>query len=85
MLELREKEASGVPLLGTFVIHIAGLLNEAISGCRFRSHMEFVLVKDKVKVGVKPACDAAVVAIVNETSMPVLLIEYKPVVDIYPI
>ena len=81
MLELHEKEASGGPLLGTFVIHIAGLLNEAISGCRFHSHMEFVLVKDKVKVGVKPACDAAVVAIVNETSRPVLLIEYKPVVD----
>ena len=78
MLHYRKKKASGVPLLGTFILHISGLLNKAISGCRFSSDMEFVLIKENVKVGMKPACD---VAIVHEVDRPVLLVEYKPKLD----
>ena len=41
--------------------------------------MEFPVVVDKIKPGVKPACDAAMVAIVDGNEKPVLF-EYKPTV-----
>ena len=33
-------------------------------------------------MGTKPACDGAVTAITSETHMPIILFEYKPVVDL---
>ena len=64
-------------------IIIANELSKTIPNGDFRADMEFPLVVDKVKPGVKPASDAAVVAAITSKSIrkPILLYKYKPVVD----
>ena len=62
------------------LLHI--LRSKTIHNSAFEADMEFPLVVDKVKPGVKPASDAAVVvAITSKSTKPILLYEYKPVVD----
>ena len=79
---LKEKEACGVPLLVNCVTYLAIELSKTIPNGAFEADMEFPLVVDKVKPGVKPASDAAVVAaITSKSTKPILLNEYKPVVD----
>ena len=83
MTRLHEKEACGVPLLGAFVTHLAGELTRTTSGnVFFSSDMEFPVVKHKLKPG---ACDGAIRAVVHvrvqRKENPILLFEYKPVVD----
>ena len=82
MLSLHDKEACGAPILGSFVTYLAIELRKTIPNRAFKADMEFALVVDKVNPGVKPASDAAVVAITSKsTRKPILLYEYKPVVD----
>lgn len=80
MINLAMKEACGIPLLGTIAMCLAKALTSVIPGHTFKAEMEFA-VKDKLKKGVKPSCDGAVAALRSESNMPVLLFEYKPVVD----
>ena len=47
------------------------------NGCLL-SDMEFAFITEKLKSGVKPACDGAVVALINDAKKPIM---YKPVVD----
>ena len=46
--------------------------------------MDFAIVRDTVKQGTKPSSDGAVCAIIygNDGIRPVVLLKYKPVVDI---
>ena len=80
---LHRKEACGVPLLGSFLTCLVTELRETIPNSAFTADMEFPLVVDKVNPGVKPASDGAVVAAITSksTRKPLLLYEYKPVVD----
>ena len=81
MLNLHQKEASGIPLLGSFVAYLADELTKAMNKT-FSADMEYHLVVDTGKSGAKPASDAAVVAITTEfIEKPIILYEYKPVVD----
>ena len=83
MLNLIDKEACGIPLLGAFVVELAGHLAGAMS-LEIKADMEFPVVKEKTeKPGTKPACDGAICAIVSCDSSisPLIIYEYKPVVD----
>ena len=77
------KEANAYPLLGMFSLCIAKELTNNISGHQFKIDTQFPVVKEKVKFGVKPSCDAATCAIVSLDGdlSPVILYEYKPTVD----
>ena len=83
MPELNQKEACGVPLLGSFVAYLATELNKIINNSGFT---EFPLVLDVVKSGAKPASDSAIAKSVYSDkkliSKPIVLYEYKPTV--YP-
>ena len=81
MLDLKVKEACGIPLLGTIAMSLAEALTNVIPGHTYRAEMEFPVIKHRMKTGVKPSCDGAVTAVTSETTMSVLLFEYKPVVD----
>ena len=78
MLNWRDKEACGIPLLGTFAMDLAEQLSQK-QEVEFRTDMEFPVVTDKLKQGKKPACDSAVWAILMKRELPVVLYEYKPV------
>ena len=80
MKELHYKEACGIPLLGVFVAHLAKTLTDTTS-FEILADMEFSVVTHKLKSGVKPASDAAMVVALVYAVKPVLLYEYKPVVD----
>ena len=58
-------------------------LTEEVVGWSFRGDMEYMVLKTK-KPGSNPATDAAVIAIttVAEKALPMILFEYKPVVDL---
>ena len=65
---------------------LANGLSQQIPNCRFISDMEFSVIKDTLKSGVKPSCDGAVDALLTDRSPanglePLLLYEYKLVVD----
>ena len=79
MLNLINKEACGIPLLGAFAAELADHLSLAMS-LEIKADMEFPVVKEKTG---KPACDGAICAIVSCASKisPLILYEYKPVVD----
>ena len=79
MKEFREREACGLPLLLFTIGLVEGLERLERSWCLYAT-MEFPVVVDKLKPGVKPACDAAVVAIVDGNEKPVVLFDYKPTV-----
>ena len=80
MMELREREACGLPILGSFTIALVEGLEQLERSWCFYATMEFPVIVEKIKSGVKPACDAAVVAIVDGSKKPLVLFEYKPVV-----
>ena len=83
MLNLINKEACGIPLLGVFAAELADNLALAMS-LEIKADMEFPVVKEKTgKPGTKPACDGAICAIVSCASKigPLILYEYKPTVD----
>lgn len=79
MADVRSSKACGIPLLGTFALYLADALTDTDQ--TLKVVMEFAVIKDKVKVGAKPSCDGAIAAIVSNTKIPILLFEYKPVVD----
>ena len=83
MLNLINKEACGIPLLGAFAAELADHLALAMS-LEIKADMEFPVVKEKTrKPGTKPACDGAICAIVSCASKisPLILYEYNPTVD----
>ena len=83
MLNLINKEACGIPLLGVFAAELADHLAVAMS-LEIKADMEFPVVKEKTgKPGTKPACDGAICAIVSCASKisPLILYEYNPTVD----
>ena len=80
MKELHSKEACGIPLLGVFVAHLALTLTDTTK-LSFLADMEFSVVRHKMQRGTKPASDAALVVALVHQVKPVLLFEYKPVVD----
>ena len=80
MKEFREREACGLPLLGSFTIALVEGLKQLERSWCFYATMEFPVIVEKIKSGVKPACDAAVVAIVDGNEKPLVLFEYKPAV-----
>ena len=83
MLNLINKEACGIPLLGVFAAELADHLALAMS-LEIKADMEFPVVKEKTgKPGAKPACDGAICAIVSSAFKiaPLKLYEYKPTVD----
>lgn len=77
MLNFRDKETCGIPLLGMFVVELAQQLTKILDA-DFKVDMEFMVVVDKIKSGQKPAADTAVCAIAMTTNKPVTL---KPIVD----
>ena len=81
MKEFREREACGIPLLGLFAIGVVEGLERIDKSWSLYATMEFPVVVDKLKWGVRPACDAAVVAIIDGNEKPLVLFEYKPIVD----
>ena len=81
MKELHYKEACGIPLLEVFVAHLAKTLTDTTS-FDFLADMEYSVVTHKLKQGMKPASDAAMVVALVHQLKPVLLYEYKPVVDL---
>ncbi len=50
----------------------------------FQVDMEFTVVVDTIKPGQKPATDTAVCVVTTHLTKPVILFEYKPVVDLRP-
>ena len=80
MKDLHSKEACGLPLLGVFVAHLAKTLTDTTK-LSFLADMEFSVVTHKLQRGTKPASDAALVVALVLQLKPVLLFEYKPVVD----
>ena len=85
---LKVKEACGTPLLGVFSVCLAKVLTTLHEHNTYKAEMEFTLIKEKLKSGAKPSCDAAIninttTAVVNvgNKTAPVLLFEYKPIVD----
>lgn len=83
-LHITEKEASGIPLFGIFIMGIVRGLRQQIHDFILWCDMEFVVYENK-KRGTNPSTDTAVVAITTSSAMktiehPVILYEYKPVV-----
>ena len=87
-LHFRLKEASGIPLLGTFLAEVARQLSARVQ-VDHSVDMQFPVVVDTLKRGQKPACDGALCAILKSSHLgcqphsilPVVLYEYKPIVD----
>jgi hypothetical protein len=84
MLGMHQKEASGVPLLAVFILNIVQKLNEQFVDLKFSADMEYT-VMDTKRAGVNPSCDTAmVVTVLSQTdNQPILLYEYKPMVNEY--
>lgn len=84
---LRKKEASGIPLLGAFLACVVDILNGQKQVSIYRYELEFTVMKVSGTPGKNPATDGAVVAAVQVSSppniqlQPVIIYEYKPVVD----
>ena len=82
MLELTRVESSGIPLLGCSLSTISKVLNTIANASPYQVVMEFPVVKT-ASSGKNPSTDAAVVATIKN-GYPVLLCEYKPVVNLIP-
>jgi hypothetical protein len=82
MLNMRHKEASGVPLLAVFILNRVQKLNEQFVDLKCSADMEYT-VMDTKRAGVNPSCDTAMVVTVSSQTdnQPIILYEYKPVVD----
>ena len=83
MLNLIDKEACGIPLLGVFAAELADHLTLAMT-LDIKADMQFPVVKEKTgKPGTKPTCDGAICAILLSAVKvdPLILYEYKPAVD----
>ena len=74
-----------MPLLGAFIVELAEELTRCLPPFTFLADFEFPVVMSSGKAGAKPACDGAVAVIqaVGDTKkqQPLLLFEYKPVID----
>ena len=91
MFRLGEKEASGMPLLGTLLVHIADALEEVdvLKNFKFSTDVE-VTVMETGSRGRNPATDGAIFAEIQvktpasdlisplEPMEPIILYEYKP-------
>ena len=66
MPHLCTKEVCGIPLLGVFVADLADRLADEFPSRRFVSDMEFPVVTQSLKPGVKPCCDGSVAVITDE-------------------
>ena len=84
MLNMRHKEASGVPLLAVFILNVAEKLDEQFQhqNLTFRADMEYTVMATH-RAGVNPSYDTALVLKVSSQTddQPIVLYEYKPVVD----
>ena len=60
---------------------VANQLADRFPGRTFLSDMEFPVVTQSLKPGVKPCCDGSVAVIMDGELRPLVLYEYKPVVD----
>lgn len=81
---LRIKEASGIPLLGNFLACVVEILNEKKVVARYKYELQFTVMKTPRIPGKNPATDGAVIVVVDDSSpsyYPVIVYEYKPVVD----
>lgn len=75
-------ESSGIPLLGQCVMALSVALNKELKKYKFGVWMEFRVIINTHIPGKNPSSDATVVAIVVVAKAnPVVLYEYKPVVD----
>ena len=79
---LRRKEVSGIPLLGIFLACVVEILNEKQVVACYKYELEFTVMKTS---RTNPATDGAVIVAVHDSSPsyphPVIIYEYKPVVD----
>ena len=75
-------ESSDIPLLGCSLSTVSKVLNTIANVSSYQVIMEFPVVKTTAP-GKHPSTDAAVVATIRD-GRPVLLCEYKPVVDFIP-
>lgn len=95
MFRLGEKEASGMPLLGTLLVHIADALEkvDVLKNFKFSTDVE-VTVMETASRGKNPATDGAIFAqlqvktpasdLISPLKMePIILYEYKPKVHPY--
>lgn len=82
MQYMREKEASGYPLFGTFAVYLADELPTYFPGHEFKADMEFSVIAEKLKSGKKPSSDGAICVVTDiQDKKPLILYEYKPTVD----
>ena len=91
MFRLGEKEASGMPLLGTLLVHIADALEkvDVLKNFKFSTDVEVTVMKTASR-GKNPATDGAIFAELQvktpasdlisplEPMEPIILYEYKP-------
>ena len=80
MLSMGSSEPCGVPLLGHSSVLLCDLLNKESSTKKFALLMEYSVVTTALP-GKNPSADAAVLSVVSN-NQPLLLYEYKPVVDV---
>ena len=80
ILSMGSSEPCGVPLLGHSSVILCDLLNKASSTKNFAIRMEYSVVTTALP-GKNPSADAAVLSVVSN-NQPLLLYEYKPVVDV---
>ena len=79
---LKEKEAARVPLLCDFVVSLVSALQVQFPQHAFAYAMEFVLITIQQR-GPNPAVDTALVFEESEGEfVPLILFEYKPIVDL---
>ena len=83
MMHFRKKEACGTPSLACLVAFAERLSKSP--EFMLRVDMEFPVLVDKLKTGQKPACDGALCALTlcgrDPLPKPLILYEYKPIVD----
>ena len=79
MLSMRSSEPCGVPLLGHSSVILCDLLNKESSTKKFAILMEYSVITTALP-GKNPSANAAVLSVVSNEH-PLLLYEYKPVVD----
>ena len=79
MLSMGSSEPCGVPLLGHSSVILCNIQNKESSTKKFAVLMEYSVVSRPLP-GKNPSVDAAVLSVVSNTQ-PLLLYEYKPVVN----
>ena len=78
-------EACGYLLIRTFCVNLAEQRTIKIPQTDFKADIEFPVIVDKLKPGNKPSCDGPICAIVCSNVkkiVPLILYEYKSVVDV---